>query len=528
MPDYRLDDADLALLRSPSQRYKLRIAYLPVFTPTVTDWARDPGVNDREAFEWTPELNLTSSTIGVVGSPVSYYLGNAQTRSGSGIAAEDKSFDWGDDTVISPADGTISHNYEAAGLYEVLFTATADGETFTAHRWVKVFDDLADADGPVEVTGLASSGGGWSVTLKVTGDVSDFPDRMGVILWLEQTWGVDDVLGLGTQKTLGATGENPSILFVGYVVGSTVRVDADSNDVTFQVKTAEAFLHSMRLHQMVFLDSTKTGFGHVRDDLTFADAVNHLLNRHSNWGEWHGFSCWRQNWPNVNLIGRVTLNEGFIWEALTDCASNELGILQARSNSEVEIRPDVNVRGLTWWGTNTTPPEFPFDSRNMTSIVVEKALTDRIGYVELVAADPFGGTTLTAKFPSGPSAVGDYDGRDILCRDQGNMDAWAERLYYADNARYRVTITTGLTKPLQVGQLVVVDHADPQKGYDFTGEVGGDPYRKPFVVDAVSYQIDQAAGTWTSTIVLLEVVRMRWVLGSDVWETYNGSSWEGV
>lgn len=538
MADYALDAADLALLRSPSQRFTLRCAILPAYTPTVTQWTRSG--DGRDEFDWTPEANLGPSTVAVVGVPVYYNLGNAQGRDGGAIAGANKTFDWGDGSgVISPADGLISHTYSAAGTCEVLFSVTdpTSSVTFVSHRWVKVYDEWADAfDGIVEVASFsAAREGGWQATLRVTGTTGDYltgsiVDRAGVVLWLEETWGVNDATGAGTTKTLGRTADDATTrgtFLQGYVVGDSIRADSERHEITFSVRSADYFLQQMRLTEQVYLDSAKAGYGHVRTGLTFADAVNHLLTQHTNWGTWHDFGVWREAWPNANQIGRVTLNEGTIWQALADCAQNELGRLNASRHSKVSIAPDLAIRGLTWWGAQD-PPMLPFDSQNIVEITVDESPADRIGYVEITGSDPIGGTVLTGKFPASPGDVGGFERRDILCSDQGNLDAWAEQLYYALNARYRVRVTTGLPSTIGVGNVVTVAYDDAQGRVDFTAEVGGGGYRMPFVVEDVSYQIDQGAGTWRSTYTLAQLVRLRWDTGTDAWQAFDGESWGAI
>ena len=540
MADYRLNAADLALLRSPSQRYQLRCAILPAYTPTVTQWTRPVG-SGRETFQWTPQSSLTSHTIGIVGTPV-YYLIAGERRGGGVIGGENKTVDWGDGTgEINPADGLIEHTYLVPGTYEfkLYLTDPDTGATSTSRRWVRVYQDWGSAyDGIAEVQGFSGSfaSGGWQVSLRVTeatGDylTGDLPDRAGVILWLEQTWGVDDSRELGTQKTLGVSGlertYDPRICFVGYVVGDTVRVDPETHDVTFSARTAEYFLQQMRITEQVYLDSSKSGFGHVIANLTIRDAVNHLMYRHTNYATWHSAWCWRETSPGPNYMDRITLNEGTIWQALSDCARNEFGRLQASRDSRVTIYPDLNIRGITWWGA-MEPPEFPLDSQNILDISVDETPPDRVGYVELTSSDPFGGATLTARYPSSPGDVGDFDRREIICHSQANMDAWAERIYHADNARYRVRATTGMATNLGPGNVVVVDYADPQGRVDFTGAVGGGSYRMPFYVDDISYDVDLQAGTWKTTLTLAQIVRMRWNLTLDRWEAFDGSSWGAV
>ena len=536
MPDYKLNDESLALLRSPSQRYQIRCVFLPTYTPTVTQWTR-PGGSGRETFEWTPETNLASSRLGVVDEPVYYYVNNAQTRTGSAIPSSDKSIDWGDGTTVSPADGLLSHSYAAGGTYEVQFTCVADGETFTSHRWVKVLaswddDPFYGVSDLGSITGSLSSGG-WQalVTLRdVTGDylTGMIQDRQGVILYLDETWGVNDILALGTTKTLGWDGNDdaydPRILFFGYVIGDTVRVDAESHEVTFTAQTAEALLAKMTIQSQIYLDSTKHGYGHVRDGLTFADVANHLVHRHTNWGTWHQFSVWRSGNPTP----QVTINDGSIWQGLQACASNEFGRLEGAQESRLNIVPDVNARGIDWWGLMFDPPAMPFDSQNIWQITVVESPPDRTGYVEIRGSDPLGGASLTGKYPSTPGDIGGRDIKDVICHDQTKLDSWAKNIYFSDNARYAVTITTGLTRPLSIGDLVIVDHADPQGRYDFTASVGGGAYRRPFYVDGVSYTPNLLAETWQTSVTLTDIPRLRWETGADQWQTFDGSTWTAV
>jgi len=536
--DYLVDPEDLALLRSPSQRFTLRAAFTPAYTPTVSNRLRGSAENMRDAIAWTPDAGIGPNQVGIVGVPVSYYLLGSK-RNGAAVPAANQSMDWDDGTVVTPVTGIAAHTYTAAGTYEVKFSCTdsTSGVTFVAHRWVKIFDTWAGAyDGIVEVGSISgsSSQGGWSVSLKVTsvtGDylTGDFPDHLGVILYVDQQWDVDDARGLGTTRTPNRSDGfewYPNYLFAGYIVGSSVRVDADTHSVTFEARTAEYFLQRMNIYEMAWLDSSESGYGHIISGLMFSDVSNHLIYQHSNFGKWHSFYSWREAWPDANTYKRITLNEGTIWSALQNFATNEFGRLSSSRYSSLAINPDINVRGLTWWGSIGDPPELPFDEGNCLSIDVTETLPT-IGAVELEAANPFKGTTLTAKYPSSPGDIGDREiVQGLTCEVQANLDAWAERLFYARNARYAVRVATAMPKILDIDQRVVVDYADPQERVDLTGDVGGGAMRKPFYVTDIGYTLDPGQGTWTATFGLGEIVRTRWNLTTQKWQIYNGSSWE--
>lgn len=542
MAEYKLDPTDLALIRSPSQRFTLRVAFTPAYTPTVTDWVRADHPGGREDIDWTPDADLGPNKVGVVGQPVEYLV-QAVTRAGVPFPAEDQSVDWDDGTVDTPASGVVQHTYTEPGLFEIkiAITDSATDLTFVSHRWVRIFASWADAyDGIAEVSGPSGSisSGGHSVSLKVTGltgdyQTGDFPDRLGVILYVDQQWGVDDARGLGTTRTPGHSAaeyeHDPNYLFQGYVVGNSVRVDAEQHSVTFQAQTAEYFLKIMQMQEMRFLAAATPGYGQVADNLTFSGAINHLVYQHTNWAVWHTFFCWRECFPNVNLQPSITFNEGSVWQSISDCAANEFGRLYALRYGAVRLFPNINVRGLTWWGLSDDPPEMPFDATNCMSIEMSELPADRVGFVQLEAANPFNGDTLLAKYPAVPGDVGDRDVRkDLKCYDQDNLDTFAANLYWWGNARYGVTLKTAMTKVLDLGQIVVVDYADPQTRIDLSASVGGSGYRKPFYVERVSYDIDPGAGTWQANFTLAEIVNIRWNLSSQGWESWTGDEWLSV
>jgi hypothetical protein len=465
MAQFQLTESQRSHLSSTSQRFELYVAFTSPFLVTATsvrpnDPSNPPPIDN---FVWRPVVRMGPNRVGVRGSAIQFYGGDSYLRGGG--AASGHSWDFGDGATGSGA--TVSHSYSAPGLYQVSLTVNdGAGQTNTGYRWVRVYPDWHHAyDGVAEVKSLGGSlsQGGWQCQLKVTGDTSTISDRMGVILYAKDYWSVDKQ-GNSVADTVGLYPEryDPGIVMTGYVVGDTIQVDANTHSVTFEVRTPEVLLQEVSVFSTDFWNDGEKGRGHFIPNLQYADAIQHMFTEHTNFAAWHDVVLW-QDTTTPNVIRSITLNEGSLWSWVQDMAKNEFGQVYCDKNSALYIMPNVNVRGFSWWGSQTSPV-MDFNAENIIQLSITEQPANRVGYVEIVGSKSIGGQEdISVMYPLTPGPAGKWEIiREIMCDDRVILEQYARRIYNWRNSRYTAQLVTGLNHALDVGQVITLTYTSEQ------------------------------------------------------------------
>lgn len=169
---------------------------------------------------------------------------------------------------------TISYN--APGTYRVALTVTSGGRSFTAYRYVFVFQKPSTM--PVTQFKLdACSGdagaGGWSfrVTLYDEADIATVRERAMVILFAEDFYGDEAV-------SLGPVAGRENVIAWGWIATESITRNPEQSSVSFEVQGPHWWLDRISGFPVGFLDvrTTPTRWTEFLD-LTVDKALFHLL-----------------------------------------------------------------------------------------------------------------------------------------------------------------------------------------------------------------------------------------------------------
>jgi len=179
-------------------------------------------------------------------------------------------------TAVTP----IPVTYNSAGRKWVTHTVTDDnGKTHTRYTTVHVYDK--DSSPPIvdfTVEGLTGDrdNGSWRCTIRVHESCTEgeFPDLAQVILFTEQYWD-------GTQTDIGyGWTHRENIVFVGYIVGDSVRKDPYDSSVTFEAVGICELAKQITCWGASLKDKA-TATWHQIPDMTLNLAAFHITTEHT-------------------------------------------------------------------------------------------------------------------------------------------------------------------------------------------------------------------------------------------------------
>lgn len=321
--------------------------------------------------------------------------------------------------------------------------------------------------------------------------------------------------------------DSERMLFNGYVVGDTVKWDAETSTVQFHCRTADYWLQKIWSYEQHFYNAGQKGYGHFVSGLTFAWVIHHMLCVHSNFAEYHDVTVFIDTVTSP-IVSTITLGEGPLWNTLTDWAKNEFGLVFSTRESHIYCPPDVRMRGSDWWATWRIPPLIWFDDTNTLEIEVEELPQNQVGFVRLDATNPFNDKkTLSAKYPSVPNSAGEWITESGIKQDsQTLLNLWAKRLYIWRNARYKAKVKAVHPLGMDVGGTVPLSYRNTVSGrIDLDASVGGSSYRRPFYCVSCSLNFDIQQGTFSIDMDYEDVPSMRWNESACRWEWYDGGAW---
>lgn len=309
--------------------------------------------------------------------------------------------------------------------------------------------------------------------------------------------------------------------------------------MTFDARTADLMLEQMQSGTYGFFTHPRHGSGLIFNDLQTHDVIRHMLQEHSNFGDWHDLRLSQDAtdfgfYPSLEYVD-WTWNQGVYWSNIRDTAENQHEHAYVSNRGELLVTWDRNM-----WKPNMFERTYPMgaiDARQVRqgpenepiSVVAsapmpgepccipsEIAHTGRlsraVSYYKVVGSLSFQNEEWGADYPRGkPRAA---SGRWVL--DQGKYLSddnrerfwneifwhWAARGFAAANARYDLSVSFGVHTYWRLQDIVEVIYADEHGRVKL---VRGAPPRNWFEVVGISYDIDVEASRWRTTYSLREL-----------------------
>jgi len=285
------DDDDL-LVDGVMRLYRI----LPKITSGVVKEDEDKTyTNQNDKDKRKPVALMGSPRPAWTGEPIDFYgwrsFAKAYNVSGEryGITAYQWDFDGGaivagGATLPGTPSSPVSVKWNTPGERHVSLLVTDDnGNTHKAYRPVIVVDQPGQGDNPpyeefeVELLEGDWESGEWRASVRVTGDAapSDFPNNALVILFCEDWYGE-------TKQSIGGWFGQEDILLCAFVIEDSVRQDAETGDVTFEIASIVNQLKEIDVWPLNFkdVDGTPSGW-HEFKDMTIEDIFWHIVEEHT-------------------------------------------------------------------------------------------------------------------------------------------------------------------------------------------------------------------------------------------------------
>lgn len=229
------------------------------------------------------------------GEPINFYgwRSFAKARDGAGNRYGIASYQWGFDggtTLVGNAtdpgtpDSPISVKWNTPGERHISLLVTDDnGNTHKAYRPVIVVDRPGEGDSPpyqeFEIENLEGDweSGEWRASIRVIGDAtpSEFPNNARVIIFCEDWYG-------DTKQSIGGWYGQEDILLCANVIEDSVRQDAETGEVTFEVASITNQLKELDIWPLNFKNMVGAPAAwHEFKDMTVEDIFWHIVEEHS-------------------------------------------------------------------------------------------------------------------------------------------------------------------------------------------------------------------------------------------------------
>ncbi len=255
----------------------------------------------------------------------------------------------------SAAQGTegspVVFTWNAAGQYLVTLKVTdSNGNTHTSYTWAFIVDpDNPTAGGGIytefdainETFDFSQGGGECSFTAHGVADVTEFP-REALIIHACR----------GTQTTATASWPfRTNVLFIGYVVGDSIRQDSVHNTTSFRAVTIDGLMKNLSMHPVSLRDEQGPHNWTMATDLTVDRAASFL---------WHYRSTLATMTPIRPLnytaeIKRQDFAPGNLFNQLqTELVKDAWGQVVSDHQSVLHLVRDYNLMTTTERATATT------------------------------------------------------------------------------------------------------------------------------------------------------------------------------
>lgn len=405
----------------------------PVF-PFISD--ADPPVFYKDYdVAYLNDENLEPPPVAIAGPPIVVFLSGASVRvyidaSESYAVAPGAVIDtwaWAC-TGGSIDDATAESTYidfATAGQYWLSLTVTDDNvRSQITYRPVFVHSTTyGDTNYPyMDFTIKSFSGswqsGGWRARLEVRGDatLADIPDKTMVVLWQSAYYeGVERDVG---GWTVGSA-DYRHVLFVGYIVGETIRRDWFAGTVEFEVVQITDFLRNVPMFSISLEYRAAPTKWYQYANLTVARAVHHLWRYHSTLfhmcdvmlpmsNTWLMYAC--EDFVYGNMYGQVD-EFANMHGIFAHVCSNKMG--------QVHVERNVNTLGDTDRDAVTTVMDITKQDRQGAPDIV--ILRDEAPRTSLIALSgiAYDGADETPLISNAPGKVIPHDeGSGVLTYDR--------------------------------------------------------------------------------------------------------------
>lgn len=502
---------------APQQDFRVRLALLPVFKPSVSLLHDgDVGIGHTPVFYAVPIMG--PNRIGFVGAPIDFYGGQSYER-GSALAtghswtvyAVDPQDPEGVDrahagtVVAGPTSGVnFSWTPTDVGIYRVELQLSNRHTTYNTDgfRFVRVFADDLDGD-LLEVTDVRGTGsvdqGGYEVSLTYK------PSTTGqtVLPWQRVVVNIDTYFdgSLNTFDSQGIEGI-PSVQFNGLVAEGSVQVAYQNRGVSFTLRTPNWALTRIPIrgyqvletqsfgdppvplsvpveYPLMFADPTaeiplpdgttinavqkaqeaKADFPiHQITGITLTDPLLHALQMHINYMKWWDVLL-HQGTENYNLPISLSLSD--FWSQIKAIQERTLGEIFCDKKGALHFQPDIRYQREEIWNA-TVEHQMLFDAGLMKQLSVSESWY-KVCQVKLIGIDP-AFQPIFVRYPEYADFIGQpYQQTIMLSPGKEKLQEWAKRLYTVLNFPYSLTLNAqGLNRSLELNDVVTVLYGDEQ------------------------------------------------------------------
>jgi hypothetical protein len=395
-------------------------------------------------------------------------------------------------TLSSMTSATPTLTVNTAGVYRISCFVGGGGVGSWGHRKIHVFDK---AHPPLTVTKLesfeGSDDGGWSARLTVYGNVSQdqIRDQAQIILFSRDHYG-------STQQAIGQNAASANVKLVGWIVGETITIDPELNQVTFDVQGAQYWLDKI------------TGVATAMEDMSVEPVLwTQMYHLTVDRALWH-FFVWRTTFTlccDLHLtsnIQRLKFLEGKLGSLASQVDQIAKQVILARavcdrlSRMIIEVNPQMIPSAA-----RTTPvvQHFePQDLRAPLSLQVRKV--NEVSRMT-VSGTAWDGATATGYVSAKPKGVFKTHGRpdsipNLAIDNQDQADRLASLALANRNNPYpSVPVPiSGLNTLLDIAPAMYItqDAQDNSRGLDLS--------QLPVLIKRISHSYDPMTGVFTTNI----------------------------
>jgi len=327
--------------------------------------------------------------------------------------------------------------YTAAGCFRRSLRVTdANGQTGTGYRWV--FIDPPSPEFELSNCIGDFDGGEWSFDVECSALDSAliYPQAM-VVLWAESHYGPNEVL-------LGPITDHERVYAVGWIANKSIRYNARSGTVTFQVRGYSYFLNKEQSFPIGFQDkSSPTQWLHF-PTLTVDKALYHLV-------------VWRTTlsmitdvyFPGSTIRMRgLSLSPSSIWNQIIEAAQQTVFARPLVNHlGQIFIQPELSL--LPTASRSAIPVVQSLSKEDwIGDILLDQNDTSEVGFVELSGVGAWDGSTSPTYFSRAPGDVPEqYGDREVpsnyLFSSQDDCNEKAgNTLALRENKAYKLELDT--------------------------------------------------------------------------------------
>lgn len=424
------------------------------YNTAASIWEVDGEPLGNQLIDWGPQVNMGPPLVGFLEdgslSPNDEYVftgsfvGNRTVFMGGSGSSYLWTFPNGSTaTEVGTPLAPVTTNLSSAtrnGEYFSLKVTDANGASAIGRRLMFLFNDRSE---PMRVefgeVGGGITTGGYETEIRATGgiDFTNVPDMAEIVIFEEASFG-------NTASEIGGNFPYRSnIVFRGWIIGETVRINPFDGDVLFRAATIDRILRETESYDAFLADTRYAGVSASNSVpasfLTIDKAAWYLLNKRSTVGQIVDWEPARGMASANDLVIFQDLPRSTLWEQITQNYRDKgiLGYVAADMQSNLYAMADVMITG----GSQGIPMAMDItraDRRDQ--IVINRSPADTNSEVQLYSvssATPYGAQS--------PGDVAGYFGRRAehsrgLFVDQQTLTTWAGNYRAKLNSRIKSVI----------------------------------------------------------------------------------------